>query len=511
MRGSTYAAIVIGSKNMLMKVYEILPERGIQALDELRYEYELGKEAYITRNITSPQIERICEVLEEFKLRLKEYAVTDFRCYATSAVRNAKNQVSVLNQIKIHTGIDVIMLSNSELRFLMYKGIQLLDLDFNQIIQKNTAILDIGSGSVQVSLFDKQALYLTQNLDIGTVKVREVLESVENNVLDYISVLEEYVEYEFSMFKGVYLKDKDIKNVIAIGDEIKNINRLVPELHLTDTMSYDQILYIFRKIKKATYQDLAFEYGLSIEDARMVLPSVLIYKTFLERSKADTIYICATNLCDGSVVDYAQDAGKVALTHDFYQDIVASARYIGKRYRYSKVHAHYITKLALEIFDKTKKFHGLTKRDRLILEIAAILHDIGKYVNLNDPGKNGYQLIMSTEIMGLSHREREEVANIVLYNTQELPDTEELDTAFWREEYLRIAKLTAILRLANALDRGHKQKFDKVSMARKGKTLIITLETGQDITLELSRFQKKAQLFSEFTGITPVLKQKRTL
>ena len=142
---------------------------------------------------------------------------------------------------------------------------------------------------------------------------------------------------------------------------------------------------------------------------------------------------------------------------------------------------------------------------------CGLLHDIGKYVNLNDPGKNGYQLIMSTEIMGLSHREREEVANIVLYNTQELPDTDELDTAFWREEYLRIAKLSSILRLANALDRGHKQKLEKCSMARKGKELIISLETNQDITLEITRFSKKAETFSEFTGITPVLKQKRAL
>ena len=372
----------------------------------------------------------------------------------------------------------------------MYKGIQVLNLDFNKIIEKNTAILDIGSGSVQISLFDKQVLYMTQNLDIGTAKVREFSESVENNVLDYISVLEEYIQYEVDMFKSGYLKDKDIKNVIAIGDEIKNINRLVPELHL---------------------QDIAIKYGLSMEDARMVLPSVLVYKTFLERSKADTIYICSTNLCDGSVVDYAQKMKKIKVSHDFYQDIIASARYIGKRYRYSKIHAQYIAELALEIFDKTKRFHGLTQRDRLILEISAILHDIGKYVNLNDPGKNGYQLIMSTEIMGLSHREREEIANIVLYNTQELPDTDELETAFWREEYLRIAKLSSILRLANALDRGHKQKFENCSMMRKGQELIITLETNQDITLEITRFSKKAELFSEFTGITPVLKQRRAL
>ena len=136
---SPYAAIVIGSKNMLMKVYEISGGKGFRTVDEIRYEYELGKEAYFTRKITFAQIEEICNVLMEFQQRMREYAITEFRCYATSAIRNAKNQVSVLNQIKIRTGVDVIMLSNSELRFLMYKGIQVLDIDFNKIIEKNTA------------------------------------------------------------------------------------------------------------------------------------------------------------------------------------------------------------------------------------------------------------------------------------------------------------------------------------------------------------------------------------
>ncbi len=132
---SPYAAIVIGSKNMLMKVYEISGGKGFRTVDEIRYEYELGKEAYFTR-ISQFTIEEICNVLMEFQQRMREYAITEFRCYATSAIRNAKNQVSVLNQIKIRTGVDVIMLSNSELRFLMYKGIQVLDIDFNKIIEK---------------------------------------------------------------------------------------------------------------------------------------------------------------------------------------------------------------------------------------------------------------------------------------------------------------------------------------------------------------------------------------
>ena len=509
MRYSGYAAIVIGSKNLLMKVYEISAANGIRVLDSISHEYELGKEAYLTRRISFSQIDEICDVINDFMIRLKEYDVKVFQCYATSAIRNAKNQITVLNQIKIRTGVSVNMLSNSELRFLMYKGIQISDIDFDKIIEKNTALLDIGSGSVQVSLFDKQALYTTQNLDIGTTKVREILESVEHNALGYISVMEEYIQYEIDMFRSGYLKDKSIKNVVAIGDEIKNLKRIVPELKLNLTLNYDQICYIFRKIKRASYKDLAVKYGLSIEEARMTLPSVIIYKKFLEQSKAETIYICGTNLCDGSVVDYALKNNKIKINHDFYQDIIASVKYIGKRYRYNKVHAQYVCELALEIFDRTVKFHGLSKRDRLILEISAILHDIGKYVNMNEPGKNGYQLIISTEIMGLSHKEREEVANVVLYNTKDFPETERLDSAFWRAEYLRIAKLSAILRLANALDRGHKQKYQKRSIIRKGKELIITVESVQDITLEISLFDKKAKHFSEVMGVTPILRQKR--
>lgn len=510
MRYTTYAAIVIGSKNIIMRVYNISSGQ-IRRIDSIRHEYELGKEAYTKKHITFEQIEEICTVLLDFKNRLTEYGADKYTCYGTSVIRRASNQYAVLNHIKIRTGMDVIMLSNSEIRFLMYKGIQLSDLDFDTVIQKNTAILDMGSGSVQVSLFDKKTLYMTQNLDIGTAKVRELLETVENNTLNYYSVLEEYIEYEIDSFRSSFLKDKQIKNVITIGADIAHFRKIVPELALGTLIHYDQINYIYKKIRRASYQDLSLQYGLTGEEARTMVPSLIIYKLFLEESRADTVYICDTNLCDGSVVDYAQKKKKIEIVHDFYQDIIASARYIGKRYRYNKAHAEYVRTLCLEIFDHSAKFHGLSARDRLVLEIAAFLHDIGKYVNMNDPGRNGYQLILSTEIMGLSRREREELANIVLYNTVDIPDSDENNSAFWQEEYLRIAKLSSILRLANALDRSHKQKYQNISMARKGKDLVITVESRMDITLEINLFEKKARGFREILGIRPILKQKNVL
>lgn len=127
---------------------------------------------------------------------------------------------------------------------------------------------------------------------------------------------------------------------------------------------------------------------------------------------------------------------------------------------------------------------------------------------MNEPGENGYQLIMSTEIIGLSHRERNLVANVVLYNTTEFPSFEE-QNKYHASDYLLVAKLTAILRLANVLDRSHKQKLLDFTMIRKGNELIITGTPTEDMTLEASLLKEKADFFEEIYGIRPVLRQKR--
>ncbi len=562
MRYTSYAAMVIGSKTLMMKVYEIFPEsgdagedqekqqknsdapnrakepkhtggqvdaeqdsvgqvdaeqdsvgqrRGIREIDCIRHDYALGRIAHDEGIVPFSLIEEISEVLKFFQQRMREYGIEKYRCYSTSAIRHASNQLSVLYQIKIRTGIQVDILGNSEHRFLMYKGMQMSDLDFDDIIRENTAILDIGSGSVQVSLFVKQALCVTQKLDIGAARSMEILKSVDNNPLGYISVMEEYIQHEIDMFQTGYLKGKDIKNVLAVGDEIRNLIKSAPELPVVSSLDYEQICTIYKKIKKASYQDLAMRYDLSVEDARMLLPSAIVYKKFLEQSNARTLYIFETNLCDGMVVDYALDTKQIRIQHDFTKDIIASVKYMGKRYRYDKAHADYVSKVACEIFDKTVKYHGLFKRDRLILRISAILHDIGKYVNLTEPSRNGYQLIISTEIMGISNKERREAANVVLYNEESLPLSANVDEEFPREDYLKIAQLTAILRLANALDGGNRQRYQRPDITRKKKELLITVESLHDMTLELSLFEEKADFFSEILGVKPILKQKTIL
>ena len=168
-----------------------------------------------------------------------------------------------------------------------------------------------------------------------------------------------------------------------------------------------------------------------------------------------------------------------------------------------------MTQMATLIFDTMKKIHGLGKRERLLLQVAAILHDCGKYISLANGPVCSYDIIMESEIIGLTHMEREIVAYTVLYNTYPLPAYEEFENDISHESYLVIAKLSAILRVSNAMDRSHKQKFKNVKAQLRDKELIITIETDEDIALEKALFASKTAYFERIFSIKPVVKEKR--
>ena len=120
-----------------------------------------------------------------------------------------------------------------------------------------------------------------------------------------------------------------------------------------------------------------------------------------------------------------------------------------------------------------------------------------------------YNIIMSSEILGLSHLEREIIALTVLYNTLPLENYEELAEQIDKESYLVVAKLSAILRVANALDQSHKQKFKNIRVSMKERELIITVEAFENIALEQTLFENKTSYFENVFSMKPVLREKR--
>ena len=158
-------------------------------------------------------------------------------------------------------------------------------------------------------------------------------------------------------------------------------------------------------------------------------------------------------------------------------------------------------------------------RERLLLQIAVIIHSCGKFISVRNANECAYNIIMSTEIIGLSHLEREIVANVVRYNIRDFdynmvrmeagPELSSGSLPDQSDATILTAKLTAMLRLANSMDRSHGQKLKDCRITVKDKTLTVSAEYSGDITLEAVSFEQKAAFFEEIFGIRPVLKQKR--
>lgn len=508
---TTFAAIDVGSNELAMKVYQLSKKTGIKELDYVRHTIELGSETYTNGKLSHDIIDELCNVLNRFQKKMKEYMVSDYIACATSGLREATNQILVLDQIKLRTGLKVKVLSNSEQRFLCYKALALTEPSFQSLIEKGAAIIDVGAGSIQVSLYNKSSLITTQNIKLGSLRIRELLSSMEKQTTNYTHLISEYIENDLSTFEQLFLQVGKFKHIIGFGDQLKDLIRLSKKLVFSKAITTEQFTAFYHSLTKRSLEDLSKELNLSREQASLLLPTAMVYQKMISKTHAEELFFSDLTLCDGIVSDYASRKEKIVATHSFDEDIIEAARNIAKRYQCNIAHTSNVEYLALTLYDSLKKFHGLGKRERLFLQIAVILHSCGEFINMNEVNLHSYHIVMSTEIIGLSHLERELIANLVRYTTTNFPRYSRIIDGLDKDTYITLAKLTAILRLANSLDKSHRQKFKNIQVQIKENSLYIITNTLDDITLEKGLFIKKADFFEEVYGIRPILKQKRSI
>ena len=217
MAATLFAAIDVGSYELELTIYEISPKKGIVQLDRMRKVIGLGRDTYDRGIISYDRVDEMCKLLLRFKGVMTEYQVDGYKAYGTSAIREAENRDVVLDQIKVRTGIVVDILSNSEQRFLCYKAIAAKENEFNNMIQKGTAIAEVGSGSMQISLFDKDALVTTQNLKLGALRIHQILAGMGGTEKEKKQLIQELIDNDIQTFKKLFLKDREVKNIIATG------------------------------------------------------------------------------------------------------------------------------------------------------------------------------------------------------------------------------------------------------------------------------------------------------
>ena len=347
--------------------------------------------------------------------------------------------------------------------------------------------------------------------------MREELTRVSFPSYQLEDIVEEILCNDLESFREMFVGNKVIQNVILVDDYVS----LIVQRNYLETKKKGQVdvktfMDFVDSLKKKKAREIALSLGLAEENISLLYISALMLKCMIKVLGAEMLWAPGVSLCDGMAYEFAehnnlQPTNAEGVSHNFEQDILDCARDINKRYHGIEYRTRGRELTALTIFDHMKKRQGLTKRDRLLLQLAAILSECGRYVSFTSVGESSYNIIMVTEIIGLSHIEREIVANIVKYSTERFGYFAILGMpSLDRESYLKIAKLTAIIRLAEGLDLSHKGKSEKLKIVNENDQMVLTVETNANMTLEFGLFDRHSTFFEEVFNIKPVLRQKKS-
>ena len=500
MAGHVYGAINLGSSELALKIFEISKKQGITELTHVRRKYAIGVETYSTGFISYRSMTEICSTLNDFTRIMEEFGVTASDVYATSGIREAENMLVLVDQIRIQTGYNVRTLSNSEARFLYYKALATTDARFPQIAEEGTMVVDVGAGSVQLSYFNHGTLLVTENLLLGSSRIQELLQVMEDEAYDYTSLIDEYIEKDITSFFKKNIGENQIRHIVAVGGMIPDAYYYMRERKA----EFDGF------IKSKTMSKNKLFAGMKPSMSKLVIPTVLILRKITELTSCEKLILSPIDLCDSMAAEYAERRLRITHNHDFTSDILAAARTMSIKYQCDLEHIETVEMLSLQIFDRIRKLHGLGKRERLLLQIAVRLHNIGSFISDMHSRENSYHIVMNTELIGISDRERRMIAVMIRYNDDRFPDYLALADDISKEQYITVVKLNAILKTANVLDKSNRHKIKTVGVSLEGDVLTITAETMADITLEKGLFHEKANAFEEVFGIRPKLIQKKT-
>ena len=504
------AVIDIGSLTARLKVFEIGSKGKPKEIEAVRKFTGLGTRSYSSGVIQPAQVDELCACLKMFDEKCKEYGVARVFCVATSAFRDASNTEIVIEKIRTRTGFKIKVLDNSMERFYQTIAVQAIYPDFAKIISTGTMILDIGSGSIQASVYDKSEFVFSQNLLLGSLRISGMLSDLQSRTVHYEEVLEEFVGQDLDDYHAVEPKGITYNNLIAFSGEMGYIKHLAGYGAMDSAiLTKEEFLKAYNYLLKVRPTDLTLKNNIPSMIAPLLLPTALIVKNMLEYTGVDKIYMPHASLSDGIIYYYCVNSQglKTEIAPDSY--LISSARHIAKRYRSNKKHIEYVEKAALEFFDETKKASGLGSRERLLLQVAVILHEIGKFVHARNHSDAAYSIIRNTNLMGLDHEEINMVAMIVRLYPRNNPYESYYYTQLPSDQKVIVSKLSSILKIADAMDASHKQKGKKIQCKIKDNEFVIICDASEDMSFEKWAFESRSSMFEDVMGIKPVLKTRR--
>jgi len=506
-------AIDIGSNAIRLRIVDVeAPEQGprgarFRPFREVwaeRVPVRLGHDVFTRGRIQPTMIAQACDALRNFRGTMDQVKVDRYRAVATSACREAKNADVFVERAEREAGVHVEVIEGvEEARLVQIAVRERLNLE-----NKTAVLIDIGGGSTELTVMKNLEAVFSVSLPVGTVRLIESflegggsIDSVRQQLLDeYIERIASEAVRELSE-----AAEGRIDVVVATGGNIETLADLTPvpqafpESRGIEVRGMNRLL---GELTTLTIEERIARYGLRPDRADTIVPAAKILAYIASGLSVESILAPGVGLKEGVLVD-------LGVEHFVPRDFSAEAAGVrdacvrlGRRYHFDEAHGNAVANFATQLFTDLERLHGLEPRDRVLLLAAAMLHDVGDFVRYEGHHKHSFYIIAHSDLMGVTPAERAIVANVARYHRKSPPSLEhENFRALSREARVKVKMMASVLRLADALDREHRQVVSRVSARIEGTSLILDVDGQEGRALEEWTVRAKSGMLREALGL----------
>ncbi|MFZ5878319.1 MAG: HD domain-containing protein [Chloroflexota bacterium] len=494
----TIAAIDVGSNAIRLIVGRINDFESVEPIENIRLPVRLGSEAFTQGWIGERTMNAAAEAFLRFHKVINDFAVTHVRAVATSAMREAANSDLLIDRISRQTGIQVEVINGEEEARLIHLAVgKSIDLR-----NQRALLVDIGGGSVEITISEGRNILSSESYNMGTVRLlRKFSQAGGASPATFGLLVREYAEAARRRIDHE-IGRKKLDVCIGTGGNIEEMGELRRKLFKKDTnrlITVNELETLAEKLEKMPVEERINKLALRPDRADVILPAVLVLQTIARIARVREVHIPGVGLKDGILWDLMSNITPQAPHRD---QVWASATRLGRKYQIDVDHGALVAGLAGQIFDQTGSLHNLGGDERLLLEVAALLHDVGHFINTIDHDRHGYYILTHNFIFGLTERQRLVVANVVRYHRKAAPSQEDENfRALPQKDRILVSKLCAILRLADGMDTSHTSRIHAVKISSKKNRWTLSLDGKGDILLEKWTLSKRRALFQDVFGV----------
>jgi len=491
------AAIDIGSNAMRLHIAGPDAANGLKTIYYQREPVRLGHDAFTRGRLSEEIMGKALQAFETFRSIIDRHPVQTIRATGTSALRDSANAGELIRRIKDKTGIEIEVISGEEEARLIHLSVHHRVPDMDSM---KTLLIDIGGGSIEVTRAKRGDIIALESFRMGTVRLLELFRDTSGDAKqpkimnEYITSMQQKVCEEMAGMR--------IDLCIGTGGNIEALGELGVSLLGNDAnnrLSYQNIKKLVKHLQSMSYEDRINRLGLRPDRADVIIPAAIALKSIVKLARPAALLIPSAGLADGVLLDLlqSQNTDGKALAHQ----AIAWARSMARKYHADIGHARHVRILARKLFSQLKDIHHLSDRDFLLLQVSAIVHEIGITVRPNRHHRHAFYLINASPMVGLSASEKKLVAIVVRYHRKRRPDAHsEPFNELSERQQKRAFRLNALLRLAIALDRERHGNVRALHISHLEKIIRLSIEGKGDLLLERWAARKESPWFEAVFG-----------